>query len=108
MGRLRFLISMAVLAATLALGISGCGNDTSTNKPDTAQQLVENLQTKKVDAILISPLSFKGSVNTLKDAQAKGIVIVTNNTRVEGGFTDGDVECSNEDLGAHTGKAAVK
>jgi len=156
MGRFRSLTSMAVLAATLALGISGCGNDTSgtsgggggskkiriasiifgddqffhmiqagvkdeakknnveilegnsSNKPETEQQLVENFQTKKVDAILISPLSFKGSVNALKDAQGKGIVIVTNNTGVDGGFTDGDVECSNEDLGAQTGKAAVK
>ncbi len=80
----------------------------SNNKPETEQQMIENFETKKVGAILISPLTFKGSVAALKDAHDKGIVIVTNNTAIDADFPEGDVECSNEDLGSQTGKAAVK
>jgi len=152
MKRSGFLASLALAALCLAVGLSGCGGNSSTaatpkkiklagvifqddqffrlikfgmqdaakkydvdllegnsnNKPETEQQMLENFQTKKVDAIIISPLSFKGSVAALKDAHDKGIVIVTNNTAINADFPEGDVECSNEDLGSQTGKAAVK
>jgi len=80
----------------------------SDNKPDKEFQLVQTYTAQNMDAILISPLSAKGSVAALKQAHDKGRVIVTNNTSLEADIPEGDVECSNEDLGVQTGKAAVK
>ncbi len=80
----------------------------SDNKPETEQKLIQSFQTKKVDAILISPLLRDGSVPALQEAHDKGILIVTNNTSIAADFPEGDVQCSAWDLGEQTGKAAVK
>jgi sugar transport system substrate-binding protein len=80
----------------------------SDNKPDKEFELVQTYAGQGVKAILISPLSAKGSVAALKQAHDKGVIVVTNNTSLASDLADGDVECSNEDLGVQTGKAARK
>jgi sugar transport system substrate-binding protein len=79
----------------------------SDNKSEKEFQLVQTYTTQKVDAILISPLSSKGST-ALKAASDAGIKVVTNNTGIDADYPVGDVECSASDLGDQTGKAAVK
>jgi sugar transport system substrate-binding protein len=79
----------------------------SDNKSEKEFQLVQTYTTQKVDAILISPLSGKGSV-ALKQAHDAGIVVVTNNSSLDADYPDGSVECSASDLGDQTGKAAKK
>jgi ABC-type sugar transport system substrate-binding protein len=80
----------------------------SDNKPDKEFQLVQTYTAQGVDAVIISPLSKTGSVAALKQANDKGIVVVTNNTTIAADFVSADVECSADDLGEQTGKAAVK
>jgi ABC-type sugar transport system substrate-binding protein len=80
----------------------------SDNKPDKEFQLVQTYTAQGVDAILISPLSAKGSIAALKQAHDKGIVVVTNNSSIDADFPSASVECSAADLGDQTGKAAVK
>jgi simple sugar transport system substrate-binding protein/ribose transport system substrate-binding protein len=79
----------------------------SDNKPDAEFQLVQTYTSQNVDAILISPLSAKGSVAALKQAHDKGIIVVTNNSAIDADFPDADVESSAADLGHQTGAAAV-
>ncbi len=79
----------------------------SDNKSEKEFQLVQTYTTQKVDAVLISPLSSKGSV-ALKAAHDAGIVVVTNNSSINADYPDGSVECSAADLGEQTGKAAKK
>jgi ABC-type sugar transport system substrate-binding protein len=80
----------------------------SDNKPDEEFQLVQTYTSQNVDAILISPLSAKGSVAALKQAHDKGLIVVTNNSAVDADFPDADVESSAADLGHQTGAAAVQ
>jgi ABC-type sugar transport system substrate-binding protein len=80
----------------------------SDNKPEKELQLVQTYTAQKVDAVLISPLSKAGSVNALRQANEKGVIVVTNNTSIDADFPAGDVECSAYDLGEQTGKAARK
>jgi ABC-type sugar transport system substrate-binding protein len=80
----------------------------SENKLDKEKQLVDAFVTSKVDAIVISPLSRKASVETIKRAKARGIAVVTYNTTVEGDLVDSFVECDQVDLGRQTGQAAVR
>jgi ABC-type sugar transport system substrate-binding protein len=80
----------------------------SENKLDKEKQLVDAFVTSKVDAIVISPLSRKASIETIKRAKAKGVGIVTYNTTVDGDLVDSFVECDQTDLGRQTGQAAVR
>lgn len=80
----------------------------SYNKPDKEIELVHTYVARQVDAIVISPLSRKGSVAALRAAHEKGLRIVCYNTTVEADFPAAFVECSPEDLGAQTGRAAQK
>ena len=80
----------------------------SNNQPDKEFQLVNTYTSQHVDAILISPLSAKGSVAALQQAHDKGIKVVTNNTTIDADFPEASVVCSPEDLGVQTGKAARK
>jgi sugar transport system substrate-binding protein len=80
----------------------------SDNHPDKEFELVNTYTTQRVDAILISPLSAKGSVASLQQAHDKGIKVITNNTTIDADFPDGSIVCSNEDLGSQTGKACRK
>ena len=81
----------------------------SNNQPEkNFPSLVNTYTSQHVDAILISPLSAKGSVAALQQAHDKGIKVVTNNTTIDADFPEGSVVCSPEDLGMQTGKAARK
>ena len=80
----------------------------SANRPDKEIQLVNTYIARKVDAIVISPLSMKASVTALSRAHNKGIKIVTYNTTVEGDIPSAYVESDQGNLGAQSGKAARK
>jgi sugar transport system substrate-binding protein len=76
------------------------------NKPDKEIELLSTYTARGVDAIVITPVSAKASVEALKMAHAKGIKIVTFNTKVDSDIPVAYVECSNESMGNQTGQAA--
>ncbi|MBN2457111.1 MAG: substrate-binding domain-containing protein [Sedimentisphaerales bacterium] len=78
----------------------------SDNRPDKEIQLVNTYIARKVDAIVISPLSEKASVTALKQAHEEGIKIITYNTTIEGDIPSAYIESDQVDLGAQSGKAA--
>ncbi|MCX5771001.1 MAG: substrate-binding domain-containing protein [Candidatus Hydrogenedentes bacterium] len=80
----------------------------SMNKPEKEIELINAYIARKVDAILISPLSAKGSITALKLASDKGIKIIAHNTPIESDVPAAYIECSADDLGAQTGKVARK
>jgi ABC-type sugar transport system substrate-binding protein len=77
-------------------------------KPDREISLIDTYIERKVDAILISPLNAVGSVEALKRASDKGIKIVAYNVPIDKGFEAANIESSQFDLGASTGKAFVR
>lgn len=80
----------------------------SANKPEKEFDLVNTYVAQGVDAIMISPVSATGSVQSLKAAKAKGIAIVAHNTPIAQGLASAFIECSARNLGVQTGKAARK
>ena len=80
----------------------------SENKLDKEKQLVDAFVTSKADAIVISPLSSKASVETLKRAKSRGVAVITYNTTVDGDIADAFVECDQSDLGRQSGQAAAR
>ncbi len=78
------------------------------NALDKEISSVDTYITQKVNAIVISPLSTKGSVEALKRANDAGIKVVTYNTAIAADFPVCDIESDQVDLGGSTGKAAVK
>ncbi|MGC8668262.1 MAG: substrate-binding domain-containing protein [Chthonomonadales bacterium] len=78
----------------------------SQNKPEKEIELVNTYAAQGVDAICISPLSQRGSVAALKQAKQKGVVIIADNTPVEGDVQSSYIECNAGNLGEQTGKAA--
>jgi ABC-type sugar transport system substrate-binding protein len=79
----------------------------SDNKPDKEVDLINTYTIRGVSAIIISPLSQSGSVQALKAAHEKGIPIIINNSPLNADIYASYIECSSEDLGQQTGKAAV-
>jgi ABC-type sugar transport system substrate-binding protein len=79
----------------------------SDNKPDKEVDLISTYSIRGVNAIIISPLSQSGSVQALKTAHEKGISIIVSNTPLKADFYQAYIECSSDDLGQQTGKAAV-
>ncbi|MGD0092157.1 MAG: substrate-binding domain-containing protein, partial [Planctomycetota bacterium] len=77
-------------------------------KPEKEFELVSTYTARKVDAILISPISKAGSVAALKQAYDKGITIITHNTPIDAEFSPAYIECNPTDLGQQTGQAARK
>ena len=80
----------------------------SNNQPTKEAELVNTYIVRKVDAILVSAVSKKGSVAALKAANDKGIKIICHNTPLDADFPPVYIECSPADLGEQTGKAARK
>ena len=80
----------------------------SNSQLDKEIQLVNTYIVRKVDAIVISPLSAKASATALKRAHDKGIKIITYNTTVEEDIPQAYIESNQSDLGIQTGKAARK
>jgi len=80
----------------------------SNNQPEKEFELINTYTAQGVDAILVSPLSAKGSVAALQQAHDKGIKVVTYNSNIDADFPDSFVECSQSDLGSQTGIACRK
>ena len=78
----------------------------SQNKPDKESELVRTYTTRGVDAIVISPLSETASVPALKEANEKGIKIVTYNSPLGADFPISYINSSQSELGSATGKVA--
>ena len=79
------------------------------NKLDKEASMIDDYITRKVDAIVITPISADGSPAALKKAKAAGITIICFNTCVkEAGIASAFLVTKNEDLGMKTGEAAVK
>ena len=80
----------------------------SNGKLEKEQQLVDAFIAGRMNALLLTPLSKKASVQTVKRAKEAGMVVITYNTPVDGGFEDAYIECDPHDLGWQTGQAAAK
>ncbi|MDC7232541.1 MAG: substrate-binding domain-containing protein [Spirochaetales bacterium] len=78
----------------------------SNNKQDKEMELVNTYIARKVDAIVISPLSETASVAALQRAHDKGIKIVTYNSPLSADFPVSYVNSSQSELGSGSGKAA--
>ncbi len=78
----------------------------SAGRPDKEIQLVDTYIAQGVDAIVISPLSAKASVNALQHAKDKGITVITYNTTIEKDLPASFIESDQTELGAATGRAA--
>ncbi|MGR9221221.1 substrate-binding domain-containing protein (plasmid) [Rhizobium leguminosarum] len=79
----------------------------SDNKPEKEQSLVNTYVSRKVNAIVIAPLSKTASASALSRANDAGIKVVTYNSTIEGNTPAAFINSSQEDLGASTGKAAA-
>jgi ABC-type sugar transport system substrate-binding protein len=101
------LIEFGAREAAQAAGATSVEGN-SDNKLDKERQLVDAFVTSKADAIIISPLSRKASVETLKRAKARGVPVVTYNTTVDGEVEDAFVVCDQSDLGRQSGQAAAR
>jgi ABC-type sugar transport system substrate-binding protein len=80
----------------------------SVNKLEKERQLVDTYITSKVDAICISALSTKASAETLKRAKARGLVVIAENSPVDGEPYDALIQSDQHDLGVQTGESAAK
>lgn len=79
------------------------------NKLDKEASMIEDYITRKVDAIVITPISADGSVAALKKAKDAGITIICFNTCVnDKTIPSAFLVTKNEDLGMKSGEAAVK
>ncbi|WP_167338334.1 substrate-binding domain-containing protein [Paraburkholderia oxyphila] len=78
----------------------------SDNKLEKESQLIDTYIARGVDAIVIAPLSAKGSMNAIQKARAKGITVVTYGTSVGGDLAQASVMSSDRDLGLSVGKDA--
>ncbi len=78
----------------------------SGNKLDKEIQLVNTYISRKVDAIVISPLSATASVAALQRAREQGIKVVTYNSTVEGDLSAAYIESDQANLGALSGASA--
>jgi simple sugar transport system substrate-binding protein/ribose transport system substrate-binding protein len=79
------------------------------NKLDKEASMIDDYITRKVDAIVITPISADGSSAALKKAKDAGIKVICFNTCVSAaGVSSGYLVTKNEDLGTKSGQAAVK
>ena len=79
------------------------------NKLDKEASMIDDYITRKVDAIVITPISADGSIAALKKAKDAGITIICFNTCVnDKTIPSGFLVTKNDDLGDKSGAAAVK
>lgn len=78
----------------------------SQNKLDKEIQLVNTYIARRVDAIVISPLSKKASATALKRAHNKGVKVITYNSTIEGNVPVAYIESDQSDLGTQSGISA--
>ncbi len=70
--------------------------------------VVQTYTTRGVDAICITTLDKKGSVQALKEANDKGIKIICFNNAIDADFPVSTIASSNTDIGATSGKACAQ
>lgn len=87
--------------ASIELGSSGGAQDKEIS-------LVETYAAKKVDALLVAPLSAKASIPALQRASEGGCKIVVYDSPLEADFPVGSIKSDARSLGSETGKAARK
>lgn len=68
--------------------------------------LIDTYIVRRVKAIVISPISSKGSVRALSRAHAEGIHVIAYDTNLDADFLTSYVESNQYELGQTTGKAA--
>src|SRR5580692_10567862 len=66
----------------------------SDNKLEKESQLIDTYIARGVDAIVIAPLSAKGSMNAIQKARDKGITVVTYGTSLDGDLAQASVTSS--------------
>src|SRR5215470_5197702 len=78
------------------------------SRPEKEASLVDTYITRGVKAIVISPISPKGSIPALKRAADQGIKVVAYNTfNMDWDFLAANLSSNQADLGGTTGKAAA-
>ncbi len=81
----------------------------SDSKPEKEQQLVDTYVTRGVKAIVISPLSPKGSEQALRRAAEAGVKVITYNTFNQNwDFVAANLSSNQADLGRTSGENAAK
>lgn len=80
----------------------------SLNSLSTEISLIDTYIAEKVDAIVITPLSKKGSIEALKRANEQGIKVITYNTDIEADFQKTFIESDQAELGYKTGQLAAE
>ncbi|MES2436194.1 MAG: substrate-binding domain-containing protein [Pseudomonadota bacterium] len=93
-------------AATAASGAVLMGN--SDAKPEKEASLIDTYISSGVGAIVISPVSDKGSVAALQRAADAGIKVVLYNSPLAADFPVASIVSSDKDIGESTGKEAAK
>lgn len=78
----------------------------SGNSLDKEISLLDTYISRKVDAIVIAPVSAKGSITALKKAHEAGIKIVTYDSAIEADFPVASIKTDPSSLGALTGAEA--
>lgn len=79
------------------------------NKLEKEASMIDDYIARKVNAIVITPISKDGSLAALKKAKAAGITVVCFNTCVsDESVASAFLVTKNEDLGIKSGEAAVK
>ena len=73
---------------------------------DREISLIEAYEVRQVKAIVVSPISAKGSIQALKRAHDKGIKIVTFDTALDADFPVSYIESNQVELGQMTGRVA--
>ena len=84
----------------------GTGN--SGNALDKEIALLETYITRRVDAIVIAPVSVKGSIPALKRANDSGIKVITYDSSIDADFPVANIKTDPASLGALTGAEARK
>jgi len=79
----------------------------SNSAPDKEIELVDTYITRKVDAILIAPLSRTSSIPALRRAHESGIKIVTFDSEIDADFPVSRIRSDQRALGAGTGRVAA-
>lgn len=80
----------------------------SNNRADKETQLIDSYMARKVDAIVMSPISTKASAAAVNRAIKAGVKVVLTNSACEGASPVSVIQADQAELGARTGEIARK
>lgn len=80
----------------------------SKNRAEAEVQLIDGYIARKVDALVISPVSSKSSAAAINKASSKGIKIIMTNSTIAGDAPASFIESNQAELGQKTGEACRK